>query len=171
GAVSTVSVDTADDVAPIITLFEGHGFKRYKRGADIDLTYASAYDAYDGDLSSSLRFSGALSSSRDVSSVKISVKDTAGNAAVAYAVCNCLTCYPKKSISGDVSDRQNMMYTVESKDQAHAEPGYSTTELEDGRLLVVNSKLAGEYLKKYQKSDRQDDCYCKCKVATGLPVE
>lgn len=171
GTVNSISLDTADDVAPVITLFEGHGFKRYKRGAHIDLTYATAYDVYDGDLSSSLHFTGGLSTESDVSSVKISVKDAAGNVAVAYGACNCLACYPKRSISVDASNRQNLMYTVDSKDTAHVKAGHTVIEQEDDRVLVVNSKLTGAYLERYQRDDKRNDCYCKCRTTTGLPAQ
>ncbi|KAK3287561.1 hypothetical protein CYMTET_4939 [Cymbomonas tetramitiformis] len=159
--------DTADTLAPVITLFEGHAYKKYKRGAAIGADYVTAYDAYDGDLSSSIIYTGDLDMTKDVSSVKITARDAAGNSAISYATCNCLTCYPKGTAAGSLDNVQSLMHIDDTTEHSPAGPGYIEMEQEDGRVVVVNSREADVALKQYQKRQQHDSCYCKCKQSNG----
>lgn len=159
--------DTADTLAPEITFFEGHAFKKYKRGAAISRNYVTAYDAYDGDVSSSIIYTGEIDMTKDVSSVKITARDAAGNSAISYATCNCLTCYAKGSPVDSLDNVQSLMHIDDSTEHSPAGPGYTEMEQEDGRVVVVNSRKAGAALKQYQTRQQHDSCYCKCKQSNG----
>ncbi|KAK3262084.1 hypothetical protein CYMTET_29042 [Cymbomonas tetramitiformis] len=166
GDMTSMTKDTADDVPPIISLFQGASFWKYKKGSDISLEYISAYDEYDGDMSAAVKITGELTTHKDMSSVMIRVSDKSGNTATAYAMCNCLTCYGKAKkgpAASSIAEQNDLMYIVDKTSHTASGKGHQDMEQDDGRVVVVNSEKAGAALKAYQRSERQGNCYCKCK--------
>ncbi|KAK3246646.1 hypothetical protein CYMTET_43826 [Cymbomonas tetramitiformis] len=164
-SVTHTAQDTSDTVPPIITLFEGRGYQKYKKGTSVPAEFYTVYDQYDGDVSESAQITGGLNLHDDVSSVKIYCKDAAGNSAIAYATCNCITCYAEDVTALKPEQQKDMLYMtrVDDDQQADTRRGYTSMEQEDGRVVMVNSRKAGIALKKYQALSKHNQCYCKCK--------
>lgn len=166
GTTLMLQQDTADVTPPEISIFEDAGHKYYKRGSPIAQDFFTAFDSYDGDLTEKVLVVGTLSTQEDISSVKLRVSDSSGNTAVTYVTCNCATCYKgQQTASASILERGNL---ITDKEESVKDKRHHNIELEDGRVMRVNSKLAGEELKKYQKMEKTGKCHCKCKKTNGL---